>query len=182
MIALAGRRIDAPDARPARFPLARVHAVRDALAALFRQERATALVSSAACGADLLALDVARELGVPGRIVLPFPPERFRETSVVDRPGEWGRYFDEAVARAREEGDLRVLPTAGEGSAAYAAANEAILAEAEGLASDTGDALTAVLVWEGHSRGPDDLTEAFGALARARHMRVVEVLTLDSSD
>src|SRR5689334_16384562 len=106
IIALAGRRIDTPDTDPPRFPLGGVPLVRRRLAELFRVERATALVCSAACGADLVALEEAERLGIRRRIVLPFPPERFRETSVVDRPGDWGSAFDRLVAAARAAGDL----------------------------------------------------------------------------
>jgi hypothetical protein len=47
------------------------------------------VVASAACGSDLIALDVAGELGLERRVILPFEPNRFAETSVEDRPGEW---------------------------------------------------------------------------------------------
>jgi hypothetical protein len=66
VIALAGRRIDAPGADPPRFPLERVSAVRRRLADLLVQEQATALVCSAACGADLAALEAAEQLGCGG--------------------------------------------------------------------------------------------------------------------
>ena len=89
VIALAGRRIDAADTNPPRFPLEAVPTVRRRLADLLAKERAVALVCSAACGADLMALEEAERLGLRRRIVLPFPPERFRKTSVIDRPGDW---------------------------------------------------------------------------------------------
>src|SRR5256885_749046 len=57
IIALAGRRIDAPSTSTPTFPLPEVDKVREKLAALFESEGATALASSAACGADLIALD-----------------------------------------------------------------------------------------------------------------------------
>ena len=36
----------------------------------------------------LVALEQAKQLGVRRRIMQPFAPERFRETSVVDRPDD----------------------------------------------------------------------------------------------
>ena len=63
VIALAGRRIDAPETKPARFPLKNVPIVRERLAALLAAEHAEALVCSAACGADLIALAEAERLG-----------------------------------------------------------------------------------------------------------------------
>ena len=63
-------------------------------------ERAAVLVCSVACGADLVALEAAERLGRRRRIVLPFAAERFRMTSVTDRPGDWGPMFDRMIAAA----------------------------------------------------------------------------------
>ena len=72
IIALVGRRIDAPDAE-ARFPLSQAGRVRETIRARLQGCGATALVTSGACGADLLAQDVAGELGLSRRMVLPLP-------------------------------------------------------------------------------------------------------------
>jgi hypothetical protein len=85
VIAVAGRRIDAANAQVARFPFENVSAVRSALLRTFGNAGARLIVASAACGSDLLALDAASAMGIDTRIVLPFAPEVFRETSVVDR-------------------------------------------------------------------------------------------------
>jgi len=163
ILALAGRRIDTPGADPRRFPLSNVPVVRKRLAELFVTENATALVCSAACGADLIALEAARELGLRQRVVLPFVPERFRETSVVDRPGDWGDIYDRVIAAVEAKGDLVVLPPmTGNDNDAYQAANEAIIREAEQLAGP-GERL-AVIVWEGTSRSGSDATEVFRTL------------------
>jgi hypothetical protein len=168
VIALAGRRIDAPDADPPRFPLQDVPVVRKRLAALLASERAEVLVCSAACGADLIALEEAERLGLHRRIVLPFPPKRFRGTSVTDRPGDWGPMFDRLIAAAEAAGDLVILQSAGGGDdAAYAAANQAIIREAEALARASTEGITlrrvVVIVWEGSAR---EGTDASGGLLR----------------
>jgi hypothetical protein len=157
VIALAGRRIDAPETDPSRFPLKNVPIVRERLAALFSAEHARTLVCSAACGADLIALEEAERLGLRRRIVLPFSPKRFRGTSVTDRPGDWGPVFDRLVAAAEAAGDLVILDSTGEGdAAAYAAANQRIIKEAEALAQATAGGAplrpVAVIVWEGSAR------------------------------
>ena len=90
VVALAGRRIDLPEAQVPRFPLENVQEVGRRICEALYEMHAVALVCSAACGADLVALEQAKQLGLRRRIVLPFAPERFRETSVVDRPGDWG--------------------------------------------------------------------------------------------
>jgi hypothetical protein len=153
VVALAGRRIDAPGADPPRFPPERVPAVRQRLLDMLAAERTAVLVCSAACGADLVALEAAARLGLRRRIVLPFAAERFRTTSVTDRPGDWGPLFDRMIAAAGAAGDLVVLDSSEGNDAAYAAANEAIIREAQGLAraaaGGPSSRLHAVIVWEG---------------------------------
>ena len=176
ILALAGRRIDAEGAQPPRFPLGNAEVVRGRLRALLRVEQPAALASSAACGADLLALLEAGTLGIRRRVVLPFERQRFRASSVTDRPGDWGPSFDLVVDEVATRGDLVILDGA-DGDEAYAAANGRVLDEALRLAASPRDA-AAVLVWEGASRGAGDLTAAFGDGAAARGLRVIHVKTV----
>jgi hypothetical protein len=176
IIALAGRRVDSPEAKDTRFPLLNVGIVRERVRALL-QENAAALVSSAACGADLIALSEAGKLGLRRRVVLPFERPRFRETSVTDRPGDWGPLFDEVLDTVEAAGDLVVL-RAGSDDEAYALANRAILDESLALAKTAHQPVRAVLVWDGKSRGDHDLTEDFGVEARKRGMPVTDVPTI----
>jgi hypothetical protein len=173
--ALAGRRIDAPDAAQPRFPLSRMPEVRQALAELLHGKKVVALVSSAACGADLLALDVAMQAGIRFRVVLPFGRARFRRTSVIDRPGEWGPLFDRVIAAADAGGQLIELAHDGEENQAYLLATDAILAEAQKLAQ--GARAMAIVVWEGSPRGADDATEAFRQRSRSAGMEEFQILT-----
>lgn len=179
IIALAGRRVDPVNADTQRFPLENVTLVRNRLSNLFVAERATALVCSAACGADLAALDEAERLGLQRRIVLPFPPERFRQTSVIDRPGDWGPVFDRLIAASRIAGDLVVLDH--DGDDAYAAANQTIIEQAQLLAEPDGGGakqrLIAVIVWEGMARDGSDATEGFRSLAAVAGFDIRFVLT-----
>jgi hypothetical protein len=177
IIALAGRRIDKDDARPARFPLANLEFVRQRLRSLLKEESVTALVCSAACGADLLALREASEMGIRCRVVLPFDRLRFRETSVTDRPGDWHLY-DSLIDKVTSSNDLITLAAIPDDQHAYEAANQAILDEALQLGRSTGEQVNALLVWDGRSRGLGDLTEAFGVAAKQRGLNVLEVLTL----
>jgi hypothetical protein len=177
IIALAGRRIDDPDEQRARFPLANVDIVTGRLRDLFRATQATVLVSSAACGADLLALSEAGAAGMRRRIVLPFDRERFRRVSVTDRPGDWGPLFDRVADEVTGTGDLVVLEGTLDDSEAFAAANRLILDEAAALAVPP-ERVSAVLVWDGRSRGNNDLTGGFGDGAKERGLPVFEVKTL----
>jgi hypothetical protein len=177
VVAVAGRRIDAPDAGVTRFPIHNRDRIRQAIASALRWEPVSALISSGACGADLLALDVARHAGIRRRLILPFAIDRFRESSVVDRPGDWGPLFDGLVADAAARDDLVILE-AGNGDQAFAATNLAILDEGERLATTTGARRRALIVWDGASRGGDDLTDQFRMEAVARGWSVEEIRTV----
>lgn len=184
VVALAGRRIDAADARPSRFPPANADTVRERIRELLVRRTAVTLVSSAACGADLLALEAAGDLRLRRVVVLPFAGDRFREKSVTDRPGgteRWGPAFDR-VLREVPPGDVIVLDGVGEGTEAFVAANARILEEARRLAESSSAQVVAVIVWDGVPRGEDDLTAQFAGAARERGMATVEkVSTLNSS-
>ena len=177
IIALAGRRVDAADAKEPRFPLRNVELVRARARQMFEESRATVLVSSAACGGDLIALTEAGRLGVRRRVVLPFSRDHFRETSVVDRPGDWGPVYDQVMDEVESAGDLMVL-NCGTGHEAYLAATRAILAENLRLGEELHQPTGAALVWDGASRGSDDLTAKLGDEARQRGLPVFEVKTL----
>jgi hypothetical protein len=127
---LAGQRIDAADPGPARFPSEAMQTVRQRLAQFFVGEPAGALACSAAFGADLIALEEAERLGLGRRVVLPFAPKRFCETSLVGRGGGWGRPFDRFIAAAAATGDPVLLPSDGRDvEAACGAADETIIRE-----------------------------------------------------
>ena len=88
--ALAGRRFDAEN-----FAISEVARVEQRLGELLHEEGATMLVCAAACGADLVALQLARNKGLRWRIVLPFAVEAFRTRSVADRCDQsWSQLFD----------------------------------------------------------------------------------------
>ena len=185
VVALAGRRIDA-DGAPARFPLKQAPSVKGRLTRLLRALQPDALICSAACGADLLALEAAAALKIPVTIVLPFAPERFRETSVVDRSGDWGRRFDAVMKRATNGATadrIHVIePPAGGDGDVYVVATDAILDDAQKLAAKTSGSseeteLVAVVVWDGSSRGEGDLTEYFRHSALKRGFTEKVILT-----
>jgi hypothetical protein len=180
ILALAGRRVDAADAAAARFPLEKVAAVRARIASLLAATQTTSLVCSAACGSDLLALDAACELALNCQIVLPFSKEKFRATSVIDRPGEWGPMFDRAIERAEAMGNLVILHLPEADEASFLAVNQAILAQARAIARLQAQPLEAVLVWDGQPRDAQDITAAFGEEAKTLGIPLREVSTLEA--
>jgi hypothetical protein len=177
VIALAGRRVDAPDARQVRFPPQNVRMVEDRIRQCLR-EAICVLVCSAACGSDLLALGVANELGIRRRVVLPFERVRFRETSVADRPGDWTQRYDTALDEIERHRDLIVLGYEQTDPNAYARTNAAIVDEALRISRQEKKFAQALVVWDGKSRGAEDVTAHFLEEARAKGMPVLEVLTL----
>lgn len=176
VVALAGRRIDAEGADSTRFPLGNVAAVKEQLRKALEATKPAALVCAAACGADLLALSVAGELGIRRRVVLPASKAEFRASSVVDRPGAWGELFDLVVAQVEGEGDL-VIHELGAGDEAYRAGNLAIFDAAE----EVGDAVEAWIVWNGQPRSEQDITLHFADEAWTRRLPLREILTLPRS-
>jgi len=144
---------------------------------MLRKQCAIALVGSAACGADLLALSEEGKLGLHRSVVLPFGREKFRTTSVTDRPGDWGALYDKQLNDVEKSGDLLVVHEKSDDKA-YAEANHAIVDKALSLGQELQDRVTAVLVWDGKSRGEGDLTEEFGFYARGKSIPVIEVITI----
>ena len=71
ILALAGRRIDDPNEKVVSFPMKNIDSVRSELKALFIFLKPSVLVCSGSCGADLLALEVAGELGIARSMVIP---------------------------------------------------------------------------------------------------------------
>jgi hypothetical protein len=189
VVAVGGRRIDPEPTLTPRFPFDQIDRVGMQIADRLRRIDAVALVCSAACGADLIALKTAQEMGLRTRIILPFSAARFRQTSVVDRPRPefWGNLFDRVTSVAHAHGDLVELDIA-RGEDAYSSANAIVIDEAQKLAGVSDHkqsrglaSLIALVVWEGASRGDDDNTYKFVELAQHSGFRVEEVLTLNAA-
>lgn len=178
IVALAGRRVDAKEQNPPRFSSApeAVELVRRRIRDKLLSLQASVLVSSAACGADLLALGEAGELGLRRRVVLPFDRDEFRSTSVTDRPGSWGPIYDAVLDEVQAAGDIVIAPDALKDKA-YLETNHIIIEEALSLARALQQTSVAIRVWEGRSRGEGDLTEEFGEYAQMKGLRVFDLMT-----
>lgn len=174
--ALAGRRPDAVDAETPRFPLENIATVKAELRQVFISNKRTHLVCAAACGADLLALEVANQLGIQIHVVLPFSTTDFRKMSVVDRPGEWVEIYDCIITEARKQGNLHLLGYKTTDEKAFSKTTQAIIDHALEIAE--GAKVCAIVVWEGESRGEDDATQEFAELSHRAGFHKVEVLTL----
>lgn len=165
--ALAGRRTDAVDTDIIRFPLSNVEVVGDKLRDLFLKRNAYKLICSAACGADLIALDVAGRLGIERHIILPFSITDFRRISVTDRPGSWGPLYDRIISEVAEQGLLQLLGCDTNDEDAFSKANKAIITQAKSFVSSEDEPL-AIVVWEDKKPTHDsiDATREFLELAQ----------------
>ena len=100
VVAFSGHMIDAPGRARPRFKPQDEPQARAAVASRMAELAPAAAYGSAACGADLLFLEAARELGCETHVVLPFPAEHFRRTSVDYAGADWIERFERALAAA----------------------------------------------------------------------------------
>ncbi|PWB59493.1 MAG: hypothetical protein C3F16_12070 [Betaproteobacteria bacterium] len=100
VLVFTGHMVDAPGRPNPRFPAALEPAVREALRSRIAAIRPVAAYGSAACGADLLCLELVREMGGETHVVLPFPAREFRDASVDFAGGDWGERFERSLAAA----------------------------------------------------------------------------------
>jgi hypothetical protein len=180
VIVSAGRRVDAPGATEPRFPPQNVDLVESRIVTLLEHERPVVIVSSAACGADLLLLQASMKLEAAGKlagieryVLLPSSVEEFRKSSVADRPGDWGKIYDDVLARSNVQ--VMQLPAGDEG---YLQANLELLNKAESVAKQRNTKTLAVVIWNGKSRGKDDVTAHFVDEADRRGFPTAAILTV----
>ena len=100
ILVFTGNMIDQPDRAVPRFPSSLEAAVRAALRERLDALAPLAVYASAACGADILCLELGRELGAETHVVLPFPPAEFRRASVDFATNDWSPRFEAVLAAA----------------------------------------------------------------------------------
>jgi len=151
--------------------------VRARIGEALQRLRVGRLICSAACGADQAALEAAGELGIPRRVILPFAEAHFRETSVVDRGAELGPPFDRVMLELKARNAVLTLDYAGgDELAAYTAANEIILDEAQAFGRAADAAVVAVLVAEAEA-AYEGMNDSFAAEAKLRGLPIVWIST-----
>ncbi len=173
IVALAGRRIDAEDTDSARFPVNHIEKVKEELYQFFIEEKPDCLVCSGACGADLIALEVAGKLNIARKMMLPFAADLFRSTSVTDRKGNWGILFDSIYNELNEGSSVIILNFTKKDKDAYEKTNLAILKKADALFEElkakenqqhilsSSQKKVAVIIWEGIPKNSNDTTDHF---------------------
>lgn len=103
--AFAGHLIDGPHRSTPRFPGALEPAVAAAIRHRLAGMHRPIVYTSAACGADLILIEAALDMGAEVNVLLPFNRDDFVRTSVAVGGNGWTQRFDTALARA-----TRVIP------------------------------------------------------------------------
>jgi len=178
VIAFSGRQIDAPDADEARFPPTQESKVAEKIEAELQKLKATVLVCSASCGADILALEVAGRLTIRRSVVLPFDRDTFRDVAIKGCPGNWGERYEVVMDEVKSGGDVVILGFDVTDTNAYTATSNRILAEARTTALGLADTAAAVLVWDGQARGSDDLSAHFLQEAERASLPITQIMTV----
>jgi class 3 adenylate cyclase len=101
VVIFSGHMIDRPKREQARFPPQLEPRVGREIAAKLEEIDAGIGYAAAACGADILFLESMLKRGSEIHVVLPFPKEVFRKTSIEIAPtGSWNRRFERVLAQA----------------------------------------------------------------------------------
>ncbi len=99
VLAFTGHLIDAPDGRKPRFPSDLEPAVASVLRRYLAPLHLPIVYTSAACGADLMFIEAALDVGAEVNVVLPFDRADFVRTRVAVGGESWVQRFDDAMAR-----------------------------------------------------------------------------------
>jgi hypothetical protein len=184
VLLFSGHMVDLPDRKLPRFPASRVTAAGRAIHAELDKLGIAAgdrAVTSGASGGDLLfALDcLARGAGI--EIYLPYPRDRFVQSSVLPGGARWLVMFDEVMAHPQTV--LHVMSPAdddAEDGNAYARCNLAMLRRALNLARGPIDL---VCLWDGSAGDGPGGTEHMVDAVRAHRGRVhwIDTRTLPDS-
>lgn len=182
IVAFAGRRIDEIDAINPRFPIKNIDKVKEKITKYFIRNKLTFLVSAAAYGSDIIALEVALDLKVEIQVILPFKPEFFKIRSVIDRDTTWGPRFDKIINTLMSSNHLVYSDTEYEDDNSFKKCNTEILNfalskfEINKKFSEY-EELRALIAWDGKKKITTDITFNFIEQARMRKIKIDFILT-----
>lgn len=178
IIVVAGRRTDSEDAKEKRFPLENTKFVKQSIQKEFKKSNAKTFISSGACGADLIAMEVADELGLECYMLLPFDEENFKTISVTDRPGDWHLIYDPLIEKLKSTNGLIVMNFSIDDPLAFEKTNTVILDKAKELSIKRSQQVMALIVWDGIAKDANDTTLHFKNEALKRGFLVNEINTI----
>ena len=157
VILFTGHMIDPPGATPPRFPDSIADRARQAIFDKVQQEVTrtagpVVAIASGASGGDLLFHDVCEELGIAHRLLLPLPPDRFRNESVSPAGRHWEDLFDAVLKKdpaqsfLTDSADLPIWLSVKKDYSTWQRANLWLLQEAVAIGAKN---LTLLALWDG---------------------------------
>ncbi len=144
-----GHMLDRPERPTPRFAASAAGAVGEALARWVRERGIDFGLASAAAGTDVLFHEAVRATGARSRIVLPFPSEVFRTTSVGPLGPDWERRYEALLAAGAEWVSVASTQPLGTNSAWYEYGNEVLEGMALCKADEIDGEIHRVAVWDG---------------------------------
>lgn len=153
VLVYTGHMIDVPGRPVPRFDPSMEDEVSQAIRTQLQDLKPGAAYGSAACGADIVCLEATHELGGELHIVLPFPVEQFRATSVdIREDSRWGDRFERLLDVATEVLVISEQPPHGY-NATFQYANLIMTGLARLRAQMMGATLRGLAVWDGRTAG-----------------------------
>jgi len=172
VLVYTGHMIDAADRPTPRFPPGLEQQMTAAIGQRIESLKPIAAYGSAACGTDILCLEAMLKLGRETHIILPFPPEEFRQASVDFAPGgEWGQRF-ERVLEAAESITVTSEHRATGSASSYEYANQVLTGMGKLRADVLGTDVVGLAVWDGRPGDGGGGTASAVKLWEARQFRV----------
>ncbi|MBD0370938.1 MAG: DUF4071 domain-containing protein [Pyrinomonadaceae bacterium] len=149
VVIFTGHMIDSPERDRPRFPPELESAVKDAIRERLLKLNAGFGYSSAACGSDILFLEVMNEIGGKTHVVLPYERDQFIEDSVRGATHKgWKERFEAVMSRASSVTVASHYKLEG-GDASYEYANQLIHGLAIIKAAQLETEILALAVWDG---------------------------------
>jgi hypothetical protein len=106
VLLFTGHMIDKPDRKEPRFPASKESVARQAIREAIEKERAIAPIAygiaGGASGGDILFQEVCEELGIPTRLYLTLPREKYIVASVQSAGPQWVERFNQLLGRHPE--------------------------------------------------------------------------------
>lgn len=153
VVVFSGHMIDRADRPQARFPASKAASAKERIQAqldLWQISASDRVISSAACGSDILFLECCLDRQITPQVLLASPKEDFIQSSVAFAGPEWIRRFEQVCARST----VCILGQAfaDQGLNVYARTNLWIVQKAENWIASSNAEGFALLVWNGVRR------------------------------
>ena len=173
IVVFGGVQVDRPDTDRPRFPESQVKDTSARVRALLSMLQPRLLVGAAASGADLVVLTEALAVGLEPRVVLPFPVEKFLQTSVESRGPDWVSRYQRVIDQVTAgPGAVEILDEADD-DGVYVRTNGRLLERARQL-KNAGEEIVVLLLRPAGGDGRS-VTDDLGARAELDGLLVLDL-------